>query len=177
MADLNFKSLLDAIQRQESSRDPVHDGPTRDLNDLVSPTGARGVMQVKIPTAMKPGYEKSGAKNIFDVAKEMGFGTFDQTEEAAIELLDTPEINKEFASRYMEALLVEFDGNVDQAVAAYTAGVGAVKRGGRKYDNLPHNDDRKYVDSVRQYYNQSTGDNYPVTMSPRPQMRPKGLLN
>ena len=177
MPGLDFQSLLAAIQRQESSRDPVHDGPTDDLNKLVSPTGARGVMQVEVPTAMKPGYERSGAQNIFEVAKEMGFGTFDQTEEAAIELLDTPEINKEFASRYLEALLVEFDGNVDQAVAAYTAGPGAVKRGDRKYDNLPHNDDRKYVDSVRQYYNQSAGDNYPVTMSPRPQGRPKGLLD
>lgn len=178
MPDLDFKSLLDAIQRQESSRNRDHNGPTKDLSDLVNPkSGARGIMQIKPDTAMKPGYERSGASNIFDVAEEMGFGPFDRTEDVAKELLDTPEINREFANRYMTAMLAEFDGNVDQAVAAYTAGVGAVKSGGAKYENLPYNDDRTYVSNVRQYYNQATGDTYPLTMSPRPRMRPRGLLD
>ena len=176
--ELNFMSLLDAIQRQESSRNRDHNEPTRDLSDLVNPkSGARGIMQVKPRTAMKPGYERSGASNIFDVAEEMGFGRFERTEEAAKALLDTPEINREFANRYMTAMLAEFDGNVDQAVAAYTAGVGAVKSGGAKYENLPYEDDRTYVSNVRQYYTQATGDTYPVTMSPRPRMRPRGLLD
>ena len=179
MPDLDFKSLLDAIQRQESSRnrdDP--NAPTEDLDKLVHPrSGARGIMQIKPDTAMKPGYERSGASNIFDVAEEMGFGPFDRTEGVAKELLDTPEISREFASRYLAAMLVEMGGNVDQAVAAYTAGSGAVKSGGAKYENLPHDDDRTYVSNVRQYYNQATGDTYPLTMSPRPRMRPRGLLD
>ena len=179
MPDYDFKSLLDAIQRQESSRnrdDP--NAPTEDLDKLVNPkSGARGIMQVKPATAMKPGYERSGASNIFDVAEEMGFGPFDRTEDVAKELLDTPEVSREFASRYLAAMLVEMGGNVDQGVAAYTAGPGAVKSGGAKYENLPHNDDRTYVSNVRQYYNQATGDTYPLTMSPRPRMRPRGLLD
>ena len=176
--DFDFKSLLDAIQRQESSRnrdDP--NAPTEDLDKLVHPrSGARGIMQIKPSTAMKPGYERSGASNIFEVAEEMGFGAFDRTEEAAKQLLDTPEISREFASRYFAAMLAEMGGKVDQAVAAYTAGPVAVKSGGGKYENLPHNDDRTYVSNVRQYYNQATGDTYPLTMSPRPRARPKGLL-
>ena len=185
MPDLNFQSLLDAIQRQESSynRDDPS-SPTKQL-PLVNPdSGARGQMQAKPESAMKPGYEEFGARNVFDVAEGVFPGKkFARSEQSAMELLDIPEVNRAWAEDYMTALIKRFDGNIDQAVGAYNAGPGTMLNADRKYQNLPE-ETQTYIDNVRQYYNQDTGENYGITVSPRPpairmgrpQKRREGLL-
>jgi len=173
--DFDFQSLLDAIQRQESSYnrdDPT--APTKQL-PLVNPdSGARGQMQAKPSSAIEPGY---GAKSVFEIAESVFPGKkFDRTDQAARDLLDIPEVNRAWAENYMMAMLERFDGNVDQAVGAYNAGPKRMLDADRKYENLP-SQAQEYINNVRQYYNQSTGDNYGITVAPRPPSRPKGLLD
>jgi len=172
--DFDFQSLLDAIQRQESSYnrdDPT--APTKQL-PLVNPdSGARGQMQVKPSSAIKPGYAEFGAQSVFDVAEGLfPDKQFERTDQAARDLLDIPEVNRAWAENYMMAMLERFDGNVDQAVGAYNAGPGRMLNADRKYENLPEQT-QEYINNVRQYYNQSTGDNYGITVAPRPQGRPQ----
>ena len=176
-SDFDFQSLLDAIQRQESSYnrdDPT--APTKQL-PLVNPvSGARGQMQAKPSSAIEPGYAEFGAQSVFDVAEGLfPDKQFERTDQAARDLLDIPEVNRAWAENYMMAMLERFDGNVDQAVGAYNAGPKRMLDADRKYENLP-DQTQEYINNVRQYYNQSTGNNYGITVAPRPPSRPKGLL-
>ena len=62
MPDYDFKSLLDAIQRQESSRNRDDRNEVTKPLPLVNPkSGARGQMQVVPGAAMDPGYAAQGA--------------------------------------------------------------------------------------------------------------------
>lgn len=177
MPNYDFKSLLDAIQRQESSvnRDDRNE-VTKPL-PLVNPkSGARGQMQVVPSAAMDPGYSAQGAKDVFDIAEEIFGQKFERNEKTAKDLLDIPEVNRAYAETYMRAMIERFGGDIDKAVGAYNAGPGRMLDADGKYDNLP-TETQDYVNNVRQYYNQATGDNYGITLSPRPRMRPRGLLN
>tara|TARA_R110000868_G_scaffold321033_1_gene582116 strand:+ start:468 stop:1061 length:594 start_codon:yes stop_codon:yes gene_type:complete len=175
MPELNFKSLLDSVRRQESSTDRYHDGPTKDLPIVNPRSGARGPYQVVPGPAMEPGYGEFGAKSVFDIAEGLFPGKkFDRTEQSARDLLDIPEVNEAYASTYLQAMIDRFDGNVDQALSAYNYGPPATLNADRKYQNVPP-ETQRYIDNIRQFYNQATGGgNYGITMSPRPQMRPKG---
>jgi len=183
--ELNFKSLLDAIRRQESSVNRDDPNETTKPLPLVNPkSGARGPMQVVPNAAMEPGYEEYGAKSVFDIAEGMFGQKFDRSEQSAKDLLDIPEVNRAYAEAYMRAMIKRFDGDIDKAVGAYNAGPGRMLEADGKHYNLPE-ETQDYIGNVRQYYNQSTGDNYGITVSPtprlrpgsvKPKMRPKGLL-
>lgn len=172
MPDYDFKSLLDAIRRQESSRNRDDPNETTKPLPLVNPeSGARGPMQVVPKAAMDPGYAAQGAKDVFDIAEDLFGEKFERDEATAKELLDIPEVNRAYADAYMRAMIERFDGDIDKAVGAYNAGPGRMLDADGKYYNLPA-ETQQYIDNVRQYYNQSTGDNYGITVSPTPRMRP-----
>jgi len=172
MPDLNFQSLLDAIQRQESSVNRDDPSETTKPLPLVNPkSGARGQMQVVPGAAMKPGYAAQGARDVFDIAEEMFGQKFERNEQTAKDLLDIPEVNRAYAETYMRAMIERFGGDIDKAVGAYNAGPVRMLNADGKYYNLPP-ETQNYIGNVRQYYNQATGDNYGITVSPTPRMRP-----
>ena len=104
--------LIYSIMHQESTFKPR----------ALSPKGARGLMQLMPPTAVR-----FGVKNIFD-----------------------PEQNIEGAARYMRFLLDLFSGDVNLALAGYNAGEGAVIKYG--YQVPPYNETREYVRRIGQRY-------------------------
>jgi soluble lytic murein transglycosylase-like protein len=89
--------------------------------DAVSPKGAQGLMQLMPATA-----RELGVKNAFDPSENLDAGT-----------------------RYLEALLKQFKGDVKLALAAYNAGPGAVKRHGGV---PPYRETREYVQKVVERY-------------------------
>ena len=104
-------ALVKAMTQVESSGRP----------GAVSPRGAVGLMQVLPSTAMNPGY---GLPNIFDFVGYRGT----RNEEAATALLKDPQTGAAYGRAYMDAMLREFGGNLDHALAAYNMGPGAAKK-------------------------------------------------
>tara|TARA_R110002051_G_scaffold78271_2_gene141839 strand:+ start:399 stop:2411 length:2013 start_codon:yes stop_codon:yes gene_type:complete len=124
-----FTRLRDAVMMTESSGDPDA------VSKLERGDDAIGLMQARISTAMKPGY---GVDTVFDIAERMGFDV--QTKDAATarRLLFDPEINMEFGSQYLQAMLNEFPVEED-ALRAFNTGVGKMKKyiaGGRDLSTL-----------------------------------------
>lgn len=112
--DPNFKLLVQAVQKVESNFD----------SRAVSEDGAIGLMQILPTTAAQPGYEKYGAENVFDIAERlMGFRD-ERTVENARALLFDPEINVEFGTKYLQAMIRDSGGDILQALQKYNAGVG-----------------------------------------------------
>jgi len=169
---LDKMAFFDAIQRAESSVDPYTTSETKPLSQLRgNKKGAIGPMQVKAPTAADPGY---GVPNIFEIARGFGFDVAKEDIDTARMLLQDPEVNRAFGEAYLEGMLNKF-GNMDEAAAAYNWGPGEKGMGGGAA-GMPQ-ETREYVSKVRQFYNQATGQTMPVNISPRPKMRPKGLLD
>jgi hypothetical protein len=104
--------LLYSIMHQESSFKPR----------AVSYKGARGLMQLMPPTAIR-----FGVTNIWD-----------------------PKQNIEGGARYMRFLLDLFGGDVNLALAGYNAGEGAVMKYG--YNIPPYNETQEYVRRIGQRY-------------------------
>jgi soluble lytic murein transglycosylase-like protein len=89
--------------------------------DAVSRKGAQGLMQ------LMPGTAKDlGVKDALDPAANLDGGT-----------------------RYLNALLRQYDGDLKRALAAYNAGAGAVKRHGGV---PPYRETRDYVQKVLERY-------------------------
>ena len=105
--------LLYSIMHQESSF------KTR----AMSHKGARGLMQLMPPTAVR-----FGVSNIWD-----------------------PKQNIEGGARYMRFLLDLFDGDVSLALAGYNAGEGAVMKFGNRVP--PYSETQEYVRRIGQRYN------------------------
>lgn len=172
---LDILALTDAVQRRESSSDPLFNAPSKSAAELVNPkSGARGIMQVKPDTAMDPGY---GVPSIFKFARDMGFYVQKEDEATAKRLLDMPDINRAFGAQYLQAMLNRF-GDVETALVAYNQGPGYANRmeGTRIKDDLK-DEARDYITQVGHYYQEKTGKRFPMTFSPRPKLRPKGLLD
>jgi soluble lytic murein transglycosylase-like protein len=104
--------LLYSIMHQESSFKPR----------AISYKGARGLMQLMPPTAMR-----FGVKNIWD-----------------------PKQNIEGGARYMRFLLDLFSGDVRLALAGYNAGEGAVMKYG--YQVPPYSETQEYVRRIGRRY-------------------------
>tara|TARA_R110000796_G_scaffold106484_1_gene216899 strand:- start:10255 stop:12186 length:1932 start_codon:yes stop_codon:yes gene_type:complete len=124
-----FTRLRDAVMMTESSGNP------NAVSKLERGDDAIGLMQARISTAMQPGY---GVDTVFDIAEQMGFDV--QTKDAATarRLLFDPEINMEFGSQYLQAMLNEFPVEED-ALRAFNTGVGKMKKyiaGGRDLSTL-----------------------------------------
>jgi len=123
-----FTRLRDAVMMTESSGDP---NAVSELGD----DDAIGLMQARASTAMQPGY---GVDTVFDIAERMGFDVQTRDFATARRLLFDPEINMEFGSQYLQAMLNEFPVEED-ALRAYNAGPGNVKKyiaGGRDLSTL-----------------------------------------
>ncbi len=92
--------------------------------DAVSPAGAQGLMQLMPATAKELGVTKP-----FDIGQNIDGG-----------------------SRYLRKMLDSFNGNVRQALAAYNAGPGTV----RKYDgDVPYPETIQYIDRVLRFSEQT----------------------
>jgi lysozyme len=107
--------LLHSIARVESRHQP----------DAVSHAGARGLMQVILPTARRFGVE--GADELHD-----------------------PQTNLQVSARYLKTLQQRFGNNLELVLAAYNAGEGAVEKHGRRIP--PYRETQDYVRKVLAEY-------------------------
>lgn len=120
-------TIIDKIAIVESSDTHMTDGKLTE-----SPKGALGKYQIMPETAKKPGY---GVTPIADLTKA------------------SEEEHKVFAESYYQAMLKEFDGDQEKALAAYNGGAGTVKKAIKKDpDNwvafLPK-ESREYITKVQ----------------------------
>ena len=113
--------LLQALIAAESGFDAA----------VVSPRGAVGLMQVMPVTALR--YGLAPDKRL-SVSKQLA----------------DPQTNILVGTRYLAALLQNYGGRVDLALAAYNAGEGAVRRAGNQVPPIKETQD--YVRTVLQLY-------------------------
>lgn len=102
--------------------------------NAVSKKGARGLMQIMPMTAKKPGL---GVPTIFEMADEMGIAYPNKSDKSVANLLKNPELNKAFGTKYLEALVKEFDGNMLRAFVAYNWGLSNARRWSGRANTLP----------------------------------------
>jgi soluble lytic murein transglycosylase-like protein len=169
---INADAMLDAIRRREVSTDANDpNAPLMPMEQMVSPKGATGPMQIIPEMAMDPGY---GVPDIFDVGASLGFEPASRDIATASALANDPQVAREYAKRYLEAMYDRF-GTVDKAAAAYNLGPGGLLSAGQLHENLP-DETKGYVNDVRRFYTEATGEGYPITLDRRPTPRPQGLL-
>jgi LysM repeat protein len=118
--------LIFCVMEQESQFKPK----------IVSPKGARGLMQLMPGTAAH-----FGVRRPFDPAENIMGGT-----------------------KYLKQLLENFNGRVDLVLAGYNAGEGAVMKYGGNVP--PYKETRNYVKRISQRYGQSKSTAAPVTETP-----------
>jgi hypothetical protein len=127
------RSKLDALIRQNGSRygvDPyliflVMEQESHFNSRVVSPKGARGLMQLMPGTGAR-----FGVRRPFDPAQNISGGT-----------------------RYLKQLLDRFNNRVDLVLASYNAGEGAVIKFGHKVP--PYRETREYVKRISYRYRRS----------------------
>ena len=160
--DQRLGTLDDRIRDAESSNRQTDSSG----NVLRSVKGAVGLMQVMPATAAQPGY---GVPSIFDLARNAGIEvnedqvTFDRevledgkikitpTAEAVAEadrLLENQTLNEAFGLRYLDAMVDEFDGDLDRIGVAYNAGPKVAER----WDGNPESlikETRDYIAKIK----------------------------
>ena len=109
--------------------------------DAYSHAGAQGLMQLMPPTAA-------------DIASRMGLVNFEPQH------VWEPEVNIAIGAFYLNWLKVQFDGNLDLALAAYNAGQGRVNgwlndpelsRDGVTLDRIPFPETENYLRRIGQF--------------------------
>jgi hypothetical protein len=118
--------LIFCVMEQESQFKPK----------IVSPKGARGLMQLMPGTAAH-----FGVRRPFDPAENIMGGT-----------------------KYLKQLLENFNGRVDLVLAGYNAGEGAVMKYGGNVP--PYKETRNYVKRISQRYGQSKSPTAPAAETP-----------
>jgi hypothetical protein len=96
---------------------------------------------------MKPGF---GLPNVFDFAEQMGTQVGKRNEAEAKRLLADPAVGAAYGQRYMDAMLQRYNGSLENALAAYNAGPGAVDKwltAGADPSKLPK-ETREYIPKV-----------------------------
>lgn len=142
------ESLIEAVVQVESSG----------KWDAVSNKGAVGLMQVIPKFSLRPGF---GAKNVFQVAEEMGvrISGIPRNAQGAKRLLMNPEVNRQYGTQYLKALTRAFDGNIEHALIAYNWGPTNTRRWierGADRQRLPE-ETRNYTQRIQAILEQ-TGD-------------------
>ncbi|HEV7374663.1 MAG TPA: transglycosylase SLT domain-containing protein [Pyrinomonadaceae bacterium] len=135
---------FDALIRENGSRfgvDPylifcVMEQESQFKPRIVSPKGARGLMQLMPGTAAR-----FGVRRPFEPAENIMGGT-----------------------RYLKQLLENFGGRVDLVLAGYNAGEGAVMKFGGNVP--PYRETRNYVQRISKRYGQSRSSVAPATETP-----------
>jgi soluble lytic murein transglycosylase len=145
-------SLAHGIARQESSFDRT----------AVSHAGARGLMQLMLPTAR----EQAG---------KMGLG-YDSAR-----LTGDPAYNVMLGSAYFARLLDTWDGNVPLAVASYNAGAGNVRKWVRNNGDPRNTDVLRWIERIpfmeTRGYVQRVIENSVVYDSMRPSQQPESAMH
>ena len=114
-------ALVKAVIQQESAGDP----------NAQSPTGASGLMQITQPAV--------------DEVNRI-YGT-DYTRE---QMRTDPAANMDVGTKYLAHLMKQYNGNVEQALAAYNGGPGHLQQAGGDYRNTKE-ETRNYVPAVMRH--------------------------
>lgn len=137
---LSNDAIFDALIHQESGGRHYGDGSL-----LRSSAGARGITQVMPATGRNPGYGVSPLAN------------------------DSKEEYLRFGREYLAAMMKEFDGDTQKALAAYNAGPGAVKNAvashGANWMSAMPGETQRYVPSILERAASSGGGNSYYTIS------------
>lgn len=110
---LDFPRLFRALIQVESGGIP----------DRVSPAGAIGLTQIMPETAMEPGY---GVDNIFTLARKMSVPFEEESLSEAKRLLFNTELNTQFGSDYLKAMINYSGGDIKTALQGYNYGLDRV---------------------------------------------------
>lgn len=133
---LSTDAIFNALIQQESGGRHYGDGSML----LSSPKGARGVTQVMPATGRDPGYGVRPLAN------------------------DSREEYLRFGRDYLAAMMKEFDGDTQKALAAYNAGPGAVKNAvashGANWLSAMPGETQAYVPSIMGAASKGGGNSY-----------------
>lgn len=145
-------SIAHGITRQESSFDRT----------AVSHAGARGMMQLMLPTAR----EQAGKSGVgYDASR----------------LTSDPAYNVMLGSAYFGRLLNTWDGNIPLAVASYNAGAGNVRKWVRNYGDPRQTDVLRWIERIpfmeTRSYVQRVIENSVVYDSMRGQQQPQSAMH
>lgn len=128
--NLSGGAVLRAVIQAESSGDP----------SAVSPTGARGLMQVQPQTAA-------------DIAVELKDDTFLQmSEKERLAYLSREDVSIRYGTFYLNKMLKRYNGDLEAALIGYNAGPGNADKwiaSGRDYNVLPkQSETQPYVQKI-----------------------------
>jgi len=141
---LQAELMQNAVEQQESGG----------RANAVSNKGATGVMQLMPGTAMDPGYQ---VRNIFQHADSLGVSYSGRTREEAARLMRNPDVNRQMGTEYLEAMLREFNGDVNRALVAYNAGPAIAEQWDGNIDSL-NPETKNYVISLNKAWNNDIPD-------------------
>ena len=128
------KRLINSIMQTESAGDP----------NAVSPKGAVGLMQIMPETARDPGY---GVETVFEIADRMQIPYEDQSDQTVMRLLRNPRLSLDLGTQYLEAMLGQYNGDLDRALVAYNFGPGKADDWDGNRSSLPK-ETRMYLDRI-----------------------------
>lgn len=169
MADdlVTFDKLMRAIAMRESTMNP----------NAVSDAGAVGLLGIMPKDAMVG--MRENVPTVWEAAEMEGFQPLDQTLGSAVDLLKDPGVNSLIGDAYVRELLNKYYGDTEGVLTAYNAGPGKYDRlGSASAMDIPEQREyaQKVSDDYENFFNAPLPENLGVLVSPRPQSRPRGLM-